>query len=76
MGFAGDQLTPLVDEGLGNGPYLIDLGDVLAVDATRVPRPVRRTAGRPADNPAGTVVHRERGERAMTAAGRTLETGE
>ena len=37
MGFADDHLTPLVDEGLGNSAYLVDLGDgrALAVDASR-----------------------------------------
>ncbi|MFE6280950.1 rhodanese-like domain-containing protein [Streptomyces sp. NPDC057877] len=37
MGFVDDHLTPLVDEGLGNSAYLVDLGDgrALAVDASR-----------------------------------------
>ncbi|MFF7441465.1 rhodanese-like domain-containing protein [Streptomyces sp. NPDC008122] len=37
MGFADDHLIPLVDEGLGNSAYLVDLGDgrALAVDAGR-----------------------------------------
>ncbi|WP_149184002.1 MBL fold metallo-hydrolase [Streptomyces sp. TRM49041] len=37
MGFAEDHLVPLVDEGLGNSAYLVDLGDgrALAVDAGR-----------------------------------------
>lgn len=40
MGFAEDHLIPLVDEGLGNSAYLLDLGDgrALAVDAGRDPR--------------------------------------
>lgn len=37
MGFPGDHLIPLVDEGLGNSAYLVDLSDgrALAVDASR-----------------------------------------
>ncbi|MFC9396570.1 MBL fold metallo-hydrolase [Streptomyces sp. NPDC057027] len=37
MGFADDHLIPLVDHGLGNSAYLVDLGDgrALAVDAGR-----------------------------------------
>ncbi|MEU1198734.1 MBL fold metallo-hydrolase [Streptomyces sp. NPDC005813] len=37
MGFADDHLIPLVDHGLGNSAYLVDLGDgrALAVDASR-----------------------------------------
>ncbi|WP_460347525.1 MBL fold metallo-hydrolase [Actinoallomurus acanthiterrae] len=37
MGFAEDHLIPLVDEGLGNSAYLLDLGDgrALVVDASR-----------------------------------------
>lgn len=37
MGFADDHLVPLVDHGLGNSAYLVDLGDgrALAVDAER-----------------------------------------
>jgi glyoxylase-like metal-dependent hydrolase (beta-lactamase superfamily II)/rhodanese-related sulfurtransferase len=37
MGFAEEQLIPLVDHGLGNSAYLVDLGDgrALAVDASR-----------------------------------------
>ncbi|MDX3538145.1 MBL fold metallo-hydrolase [Streptomyces sp. MB09-01] len=37
MGFADDHLIPLVDHGLGNSAYLVDLGDgrALAVDAAR-----------------------------------------
>ncbi|MFF5187397.1 rhodanese-like domain-containing protein [Streptomyces sp. NPDC000345] len=48
MGFADDRLTPLVDEGLGNSAYLVDLGDgrALAVDASRDLRAVREAAER------------------------------
>lgn len=48
MGFADDHLTPLVDSGLGNSAYLVDLGDgrALAVDASRDLRALRRAAGR------------------------------
>ncbi|WP_416981866.1 MBL fold metallo-hydrolase [Streptomyces sp. T028] len=48
MGFADDHLTPLVDTGLGNSAYLVDLGDgrALAVDASRDLRALRRTAER------------------------------
>ncbi|NUK49136.1 MBL fold metallo-hydrolase [Streptomyces lunaelactis] len=48
MGFAGDHLTPLVDEGLGNSAYLVDLGDgrALAVDASRDLRALRAAAAR------------------------------
>ncbi|MEU0402162.1 MBL fold metallo-hydrolase [Streptomyces sp. NPDC006197] len=37
MGFADDHLIPLLDPGLGNSAYLVDLGDgrALAVDACR-----------------------------------------
>jgi hydroxyacylglutathione hydrolase len=37
VGFADDHLLPLVDPGLGNTAYLVDLGDgrALAVDASR-----------------------------------------
>ncbi|MGW1892727.1 MBL fold metallo-hydrolase [Streptomyces sp. NPDC002004] len=46
MGFADAHLVPLVDEGLGNSAYLVDLGDgrALAVDATRDLRALRRAA--------------------------------
>ncbi|MEU4496385.1 MBL fold metallo-hydrolase [Streptomyces sp. NPDC023998] len=46
MGFADDRLIPLVDEGLGNSAYLVDLGDgrALAVDASRDLRALRATA--------------------------------
>ncbi|MET9683349.1 MBL fold metallo-hydrolase [Streptomyces coeruleorubidus] len=48
MGFADDHLTPLVDEGLGNSAYLVDLGDgrALAVDASRDLRALRTAAER------------------------------
>ena len=48
MGFADDHLTPLVDAGLGNSAYLVDLGDgrALAVDASRDLRALRGAAGR------------------------------
>ncbi|WP_306187406.1 MULTISPECIES: rhodanese-like domain-containing protein [unclassified Streptomyces] len=48
MGFADDHLTPLVDAGLGNSAYLVDLGGgrALAVDASRDLRALRRAAGR------------------------------
>jgi glyoxylase-like metal-dependent hydrolase (beta-lactamase superfamily II) len=46
MGFADDHLIPLVDSGLGNSAYLVDLGDgrALAVDASRDLRALRTTA--------------------------------
>ncbi|MEQ4724279.1 MBL fold metallo-hydrolase [Nonomuraea sp. B19D2] len=48
MGFADDHLIPLVDEGLGNSAYLLDLGDgrALAVDASRDLRALRAAARR------------------------------
>ncbi|GAA3119564.1 MBL fold metallo-hydrolase [Planomonospora alba] len=48
MGFSESQLIPLVDEGLGNTSYLVDLGDgrALAVDVSRDLRAVRRAAER------------------------------
>lgn len=48
MGFADEHLIPLVDEGLGNSAYLVDLGDgrALAVDASRDLRALREAAGR------------------------------
>ncbi|MGW4058604.1 MBL fold metallo-hydrolase [Amycolatopsis sp. NPDC004747] len=48
MGFAEDHLLPLVDDGLGNSAYLVDLGDgrALAMDVSRDLRAVRRAAGR------------------------------
>jgi hydroxyacylglutathione hydrolase len=43
LSFASDHLIPLVDEGLGNSAYLVDLGDgrALAVDVSRDVRAVR-----------------------------------
>ncbi|QOV34595.1 MBL fold metallo-hydrolase [Streptomyces ferrugineus] len=48
MGFADEHLIPLLDEGLGNSGYLVDLGDgrALAVDASRDLRTLREAAGR------------------------------
>lgn len=48
MGFTDDHLIPLVDEGLGNSAYLVDLGDgrALAVDASRDLRVLRAAAER------------------------------
>ncbi|RPK90030.1 hypothetical protein [Streptomyces sp. ADI98-10] len=48
MGFPEDHLIPLVDEGLGNSAYLVDLGDgrALAVDASRDLRALRTAAER------------------------------
>ncbi|MGW7402991.1 MBL fold metallo-hydrolase [Streptomyces sp. NPDC054833] len=48
MGFADDHLIPLVDAGLGNSAYLVDLGDgrALAVDAARDLRTLRKAADR------------------------------
>lgn len=48
MGFSGSDLIPLVDEGLGNSSYLVDLGDgrALAVDASRDLRALREAASR------------------------------
>ncbi|MEU8620669.1 MBL fold metallo-hydrolase [Streptomyces sp. NPDC048623] len=48
MGFADDHLIPLVDTGLGNSAYLVDLGDgrALAVDAGRDLRALYGTARR------------------------------
>lgn len=48
MGFADDHLIPLVDAGLGNSAYLVDLGDgrALAVDASRDLRALREVAER------------------------------
>src|SRR5262245_29001811 len=48
MGFADDHLIPLVDTGLGNSAYLVDLGDgrALSVDASRDLRALREAAGR------------------------------
>ncbi|MFF6772351.1 rhodanese-like domain-containing protein [Streptomyces sp. NPDC012637] len=48
MGFADDHLVPLVDQGLGNSAYLLDLGDgrALAVDAARDLRALHAAAER------------------------------
>ncbi|MDN0199270.1 MBL fold metallo-hydrolase [Streptomyces sp. S.PNR 29] len=48
MGFADDHLMALVDEGLGNSAYLVDLGDgrALAVDAGRDLRALHAAAAR------------------------------
>ncbi|CAL9656240.1 Hydroxyacylglutathione hydrolase [Streptomyces sp. enrichment culture] len=48
MGFADDHLIPLVDKGLGNSAYLLDLGDgrALAMDASRDLRTLRAAAER------------------------------
>ncbi|MFC5212949.1 MBL fold metallo-hydrolase [Streptomyces coerulescens] len=48
MGFADDHLIPLVDTGLGNSAYLVDLGEgrALAVDASRDLRALRTEAER------------------------------
>jgi hydroxyacylglutathione hydrolase len=48
VGFAESHLIPLVDEGLGNSAYLLDLGDgyALAVDVSRDLRAVHETAAR------------------------------
>ena len=45
---AGVELVPLVDEGLGNSAYLVDLGDgrALVVDVRRDLRAVRAAAAR------------------------------
>ncbi|MCL8011364.1 rhodanese-like domain-containing protein [Streptomyces sp. AS02] len=48
MGFADDHVIPLVDAGLGNSAYLVDLGDgrALAVDAGRDLRDLRAATER------------------------------
>ncbi|WP_327433543.1 MBL fold metallo-hydrolase [Streptomyces sp. NBC_01236] len=48
VSFTDKHLTPLVDEGLGNSAYLVDLGDgrALAVDASRDLRALREAADR------------------------------
>ncbi|MCY0939597.1 MBL fold metallo-hydrolase [Streptomyces sp. H34-S4] len=48
MSFEDRHLMPLVDEGLGNSAYLVDLGDgrALAVDAARDLRALRAAADR------------------------------
>jgi hydroxyacylglutathione hydrolase len=46
VGFADEHLIPLVDTGMGNSAYLVDLGDgrALAVDAARDLRALRAAA--------------------------------
>jgi hydroxyacylglutathione hydrolase len=46
VGVAGEQLIPLIDIGLGNSAYLVDLGEgrALAVDAARDLRALRAVA--------------------------------
>lgn len=48
MAFGDENLIPLVDQGLGNSAYLVDLGDgrALAVDASRDVRALRDAAAR------------------------------
>ncbi|MFJ7591299.1 rhodanese-like domain-containing protein [Streptomyces sp. NPDC097617] len=48
MSFTDDHLIPLVDQGLGNSAYLVDLGDgrALAVDASRDLQALRAAAAR------------------------------
>jgi hydroxyacylglutathione hydrolase len=48
VGFTDDHVISLVDEGLGNSAYLVDLGDgrALAVDASRDLRTLRKAADR------------------------------
>lgn len=48
MGFGDEHLIPLIDEGLGNSAYLVDLGDgrALAVDASRDVRALRQAAAK------------------------------
>src|SRR5215831_626827 len=48
LAMAGTPITPVLDEGLGNSAYLVDLGDgrALAVDAPRDLRAVRAAAAR------------------------------
>jgi glyoxylase-like metal-dependent hydrolase (beta-lactamase superfamily II)/rhodanese-related sulfurtransferase len=48
MSFTGEYLIPLVDEGLGNSAYLVDLGDgrALAVDVSRDLRAVREATAK------------------------------
>jgi glyoxylase-like metal-dependent hydrolase (beta-lactamase superfamily II)/rhodanese-related sulfurtransferase len=48
VGIADSHLVPLVDEGLGNSAYLVDLGDgrALAVDVSRDLRAVHEAAAR------------------------------
>src|SRR5688500_13412080 len=58
----GDIVTPVLDQGLGNTAYLVDLGDgrALAVDACRDLRALRREAhvrGRRIASAADTHLH-------------------
>src|SRR5258708_34220762 len=48
MSFTGEYLIRLVDEGLGNSAYLVDLGDgrALAVDASRDLRALREVTAK------------------------------
>ena len=48
MNFANEHLMPVVDEGLGNSSYLVDLGDgrALAVDAARDLRALREATAK------------------------------
>lgn len=48
VGFGDEHLIPLIDEGLGNSAYLVDLGDgrALAVDASRDVRALREAAAK------------------------------
>jgi hydroxyacylglutathione hydrolase len=48
MSFTSEHLIPLVDEGLGNSAYLVDLGDgrALAVDASRDLRALREVTAK------------------------------
>ncbi len=48
MSFTDEHLMPLIDEGLGNSAYLVDLGDgrALVVDASRDLRALRKAAAK------------------------------
>src|SRR5579859_3129169 len=48
VSFTDEHLIPLIDEGLGNSAYLVDLGDgrALAVDASRDLRALRKAAAK------------------------------
>lgn len=85
MAFADEYLIPLVDEGLGNSTYLVDLGDgrALAVDASRDLRGLQAAADRRgltvayaadthlhADFLSGAVqLHHDTGARILASAG-------
>ncbi|MCM2576839.1 hypothetical protein [Streptomyces meridianus] len=75
MSFTDDHLIPLVDAGLGNTSYLLDLGDgrAPAVDASRDLRTLHAPSA--ATAPPGAVVMCGHGERAMTAAGLLARNG-